>query len=263
MVNLPNPALHAFLAEIPPEKVFGQVLISPMSNGFELRHVQDRGVPGLRRMSVEELRALAQATASGAFRPLKSAPNLQRGWVVEASSAADLGRALDHLYPGALPDWFAARAEQPPVTHYREFTARQTGMYRITQMLSDAQAAEMIGTCCAARFCLKRRLWSVASLDPDVPQAKSDIPCLEPCAMLLEFARKAVRIEHSGAIPVQMTLEDLEMLRESLAWLLDHPPDNLREADFGAPLNARRLHLTLAKLDAMSPPAPPEKSGEK
>ncbi len=104
----------------------------------------------------------------------------------------ELEAALQHLYPGAITDWFAAQAQPAPVTHYREFTDRQTGMYRVTTMLSDEQAAVMARACCHRRFCLKRRLWTVGSLGPEASGEKSLIPCLEPCAILLEFARKAL-----------------------------------------------------------------------
>jgi hypothetical protein len=97
------------------------------------------------------------------------------------------------LYPGAVADWFATQAAQPPVTSYREFTSRQTGMYRITTHLDDAAVAAVIHACCHKDFCLKRRLWTVEGAAPDAADAKSLIPCLEPCAILLEAARKAAR----------------------------------------------------------------------
>jgi hypothetical protein len=68
-------------------------------------------------------------------------------------------------------------------------------MYRITTMLNDAQAAEVIRCACDARNCLKRRLWAVAGLERDGAALKSLIRCLEPCAVLMESAREAVRAE--------------------------------------------------------------------
>src|ERR1700728_4241998 len=77
-----NPALTAFLAALDAETVLGQVLIRRVAHGFELRHVADRvaGTEGIELLTVSGLRALAQFTSTGAFRPLKSAPNLRRGW---------------------------------------------------------------------------------------------------------------------------------------------------------------------------------------
>jgi hypothetical protein len=190
-----NPALSAFLAGFETESCFGQVWIRRMQRGFELRHVADResDPATLRLLAGNDIRPLAQFTARGAFRPLKSAPNLQRGWRATPRDEETLGAALNQLYPGAMADWFAAQAPLPPVTSYREFTGRQTGMYRITTRLDDAAAGAVIRACCHKDFCLKRRLWTVDGLPPDPPASKSALPCLEPCAILLEFARRTAR----------------------------------------------------------------------
>jgi hypothetical protein len=190
-----NPALSAFLAGLESESTFGQVWIRRIGRGFELRHVADRqrDPAALRLLGENDIRPLAQFTARGVFRPLKSAPTLQRGWRATPRDEEALGAALNQLYPGAVADWFAAQAPLPPLTSYREFTGRQTGMYRITTRLDDAAAAAVIRACCHKDFCLKRRLWTVDGLPPDPPAAKSVLPCLEPCAILLESARKTAR----------------------------------------------------------------------
>jgi hypothetical protein len=199
-----NPALTSFLASFETETVLAQVLIRRVGSGFDLRHVTDReaSAEAIDPVPLAGLRSLAQFTAKGEFRPLKAAPNLRRGWRVSVTDRASLELALNHLYPGAIADWFAARADSPPITSYRQFTAWQTGMYRITTFLTDAVAASVIRACCHSDCCLKRRLWSVDGLAPDAPEQKSIIPCLEPCAILLELARKTVRQEQKGQEPV-------------------------------------------------------------
>jgi hypothetical protein len=195
-----NPPLPAFVAGLETESVFGQVWIRRRERGFELRHVADResDPATLRLLGEDDIRPLAQFTARGAFRPLKSAPDLQRGWRATARDEESLGAALNQLYPGAVADWFAAQAPLPPVTSYREFTGRQTGMYRITTRLDDAAAGAVIQACCHVDLCLKRRLWTVDGLPPDPPAAKSALVCLEPCAILLESARKTARASHDA-----------------------------------------------------------------
>jgi hypothetical protein len=196
MAMVANPALKRFVAQMGDELVMAQVLIRRNGAGYELRQLADRGLApeSLRLVKAGDARALAQHTATGVFRPLKSAPTLQNGWRISASSDGELELALNQLYPGAIADWAAAQTVNPPVTNYREFTQRQSGMYRITTMLDDAQAAQVIRAGCDQQFCLKRRLWTVAGLEPEDMAAKSLIPCLEPCAVLMELARKAVRI---------------------------------------------------------------------
>lgn len=258
MAAVNHPALAAFCATLTDELLLAQVLVRRRNGGFELRHAGDQNAvaDSLRLVPLNELRALANHTAAGEFRPIKAAPNLRAGWLCRVSSDAELELALNQLYPGAIADWFAAQLAVPPVTHYREFTARQSGMYRITTMLTDPQAAQVIRACCDARFCLKRRLWTVDGLAPDAADAKSLIPCLEPCAVMLEFARKAVRIEQEEAKPT-LTLAPSEVasLLAALDTTLAHPPAGQREADLSAADNPRRLQLLREKLQGFAPVA--------
>ncbi|HKQ39789.1 MAG TPA: DR2241 family protein, partial [Verrucomicrobiae bacterium] len=228
-------------AQMGDEFIFGQVLIQRAGEGFRLRHVDDRERHDF--TTAKDLRQTAQFTQSGAFRPLKSAPNLSRGWRADLQNAEELGLALNVLYPGAVADWFAVRSGSARPTNYREFTARQTGMYRLTAMLSDALAAEATQACCDQKFCLKRRLWTVPALAIDDPKSKSAIPCLEPCAVMLEFARKVMRMEQET-----MDKSESETTVAALEHAINHPPADLREADFAHPLNPRRVELLLNRL---------------
>lgn len=263
MTAIPNPALRQFAAQLGETFVLAQVLVSRQGQGFELRQVADRSVEArqLRDLTPDALRNLAQFTAEGAFRPLKSAPNLASGWRTVAADIEELGAALERLYPGAIADWFAAGGPTPPVTHYREFTARQTGMYRVTTMLDDAQAARVAGACCDARFCLKRRLWIVPGLAPDGPDAKSLIPCLEPCAVLLEFARKAVRLEQEDKMHLELSAGEVATLHETARLALEAKPAG-READFSQPDNRRRVRLMLAKMESLLRAPPGAREGD-
>jgi hypothetical protein len=234
-----NPDVRAFLAAFDTEIVFGQVAVRRLERGFELRHESDRSAAPatLTTLNGTELRTWAQEAAGGAFRSLKSAPNLRAGWRAVAADGAALELLLHYLYPGAVADWFAGQAAHPPLTSYRQFTARQTGMYRITTMLDDAIAGAAIRACCHVDFCLKRRLWSVEGLEPDAAGCKSLIPCLEPCALLLEFARKVARLEQNAAPPSES------------------PAADAAESDFDAPNNPRRVRFGLEKQALAAKPA--------
>jgi hypothetical protein len=257
-----NPALKAFLAKIGSELTLAQVAIIGCGRTFDLRHVSDRGraARDLRELSLGDLRALAQFTASGEFRPLKSAPNLPSGWRFTARDEEELESALNRLYPGAIADWFAAQSPHPPVANYRDFTGRQTGMYRVTTMLGDARTRQVARACCHRSFCLKRRLWIVNGLTPETVEEKSLIPCLEPCAVLLEFARKAARIEQEAKMKLELSPGEAATLMAAVEIALRHPEDGLREADFNAPANPRRLQLLREKLAAL--PISPTVSAE-
>ena len=233
-----DPALKAFASEIKSELVFAQIRIRRSETGFELRHGEDRecAPKTLRLISEIEIRPWTQFTASGAFRPLKSAPNLQAGWRLMAGDETKLGFALNQFYPGAIADWFAAKLSGVAPTNYRHFTNRQTGMYRITAMLTDEQGAPMVRACCHKNFCLKQRLWTIGDLTPDLPEEKSLIPCLEPCAILLEFARKAMRLEQAEAAGENISTNES-----------GEPTPEIREADFENANNPRRIQLAIEK----------------
>jgi hypothetical protein len=245
---IPNPALDAFAAQIGAELVLAQVLVRRDTDTFPLQHVDDRDEEQLRDVLVAELRDIAQFTAAKQFRPLKSAPNLQRGWRFVARSVSELGFALDCLYPGAVADWFATQQPAPPVTHYREFTGRQTGMYRVTALLSDEQVAQVARAGCHRRFCLKQRIWTVEGLPAETISEKSLVPCLEPCAVLLEFARTVARIEQKEKEAIAMAPDEIETVRAALDHAAEIARRDSREADFSAAENPRRVQWMLEKL---------------
>lgn len=248
MAETINPALAAFLNSFTEEREWGQVIVRRSVSGFELRHVQDRarGAEELRVLSLPEVRGVSLVNARGQFRPLKAAPDLAAGWRVECKSPAELWRVLQELYPGSLADWHAEQSGSARPANYREFTGRQTGMYRITQLHSDEEAAQVIAACCDAAFCLKRRLWSVEGLPADAPTEKSAIPCLEPCAVLLELSRKAARINQEEKIAA-LSPSELASVTAALESALADPPAGSRLGDIASPLNPRRLKLLLTK----------------
>ena len=246
-----NPALAAFQEFISDQLAWGQVLITRHGSAFELRHWSDRSASAesLRLVQVPALRQLAAVNPAGEFRPLKSQPDLAAGWCAWCQDAGEVGRALNHLYPGSVADWFAVRtAPAPPVTHFRDYTRRQTGMYRITQMLTDLQASFVIRAGCHVRNCVKRRFWTVEGLEPDSAESKSLIPCLEPCAVLLEFSRKSMRVEQEQSVAVQLQPSEAETVLATLDGLMAGGRGLAPVGDFSSPLNPRRVQLVLEKV---------------
>jgi hypothetical protein len=192
--NIDNPWLEYFVRAPWEEVTIAQVLVKRTAGGFELRHIDDarKDVGELKAIRPADARKIANFNSGGEYRPLKSTADLPGGWMLCANSDDELGEALNYFYPNALADHHALNRKPPPITGYREFTARQTGMYRITAFLSDADLARVIENLCTTK-CLKQRLWTSGSIPTDPPEKKSAIPCLEPCAILLEAARKEVR----------------------------------------------------------------------
>lgn len=250
-----HPAIQAFISRIGEGLLFGQVWVQPQGRGYELRHRDDQNKDRgqLRSLSAVEARQLSQFTATGVFRPLKGSPDLPAGWRLDAANANELDFALGQFYPGSVADWFAAEHDPDAATHYRAYTGRQTGMYRITAMVTDDQARRIARSCCNVRFCLKRRLWTVPELPADSVAEKSCIPCLEPCPVLMEFARKAARIDQEEPNTPPLRPEEMITVKSLIEHQLTSSTSTARQADFSDPLNPRRLMLLLEKISQASP----------
>ena len=193
-------------------RALGELEFVGTSAGYCLYHSADRNSLSDTRkyQSVEDAREIAKYDAGGVYRPLKGAPNLPRGWVIELATIDDLKRALDYFYPGAVAAWVAYRAGQARPVYLRETLNRQTGMYRLTRKLTNEQARDVVTEACdSENRCLRTILWGIEEGErPDfLPPTKSDpkvdqtgqnrpaIPflCLEACNLLVAKARTAVK----------------------------------------------------------------------
>lgn len=174
---------------------FGQVVIRRVAEGFELRHMDDDARTDLaRHTSADAARHIANLDDAGNFRPLKTAPTLAHGWRMVVPDAASLRRALDYFYPAMLGCAESFSRGELPAVPLRDKLARQTGMYRVTQQITDEQARGMIDRFCAG--CLKQRLWEIAGPNPrHVSFAPGEMPllCHEACNLLVAEARKVVK----------------------------------------------------------------------
>jgi hypothetical protein len=256
MGKLINPALVRFLDAMGDGMVVAQVHLARQTpEGFVLRHVADaREETGeLKDVAVGALRELVQKNAEGGFRPLSASPDLPRGWRCTARSAEELEQALESVYPGFLADWHAVREGTAVPTDYYPFTQRQSGMYRLTAKATPEQAGAIVQACCAPRFCLKQRLWTVPDLAPDRQEDKSLIPCLEPCALLLEFARKRMRISQETTVTLTLAATEIRGLLAAVEAALHRPDPHLRVADFNAPANSRHLEWLRQRLFSALP----------
>ncbi len=250
-----NPALERLAGTIAHPRLsplrFGPVLLRSNGPGiFELLHVDDASTDSARLAPVE-VEALADLAANdrlGRFRPNKASPDLVSGWICRPRDAESLSEGLESLLPGGLSDWYASQATDLRVVPFREFADRQTGMFRKIASLSDPEACEVARACCDVRFCLRRRLWPVGEIGVDAAASKSDAPCLEPCALLLELARRAHRMSQEERSTLHLGETDLASIAVALDTAIAHPPSDLREGDLSNPAHPRRLLLLREKL---------------
>lgn len=236
-------------------RVFGQVLLNLVEPGlYSLRHAEDAGILDLKvHEDPREAREISKTTESGEYRPLKSSPNLRRGWELRISGAIDLAVAMNYLYPAGVVHWHLYREGRLEVTSFRENAARQSGIYKRIQRLSDEGVQNAASACCEDAVCLKKTLWDVEEGTPlQMDRGSGEIPCPEPCSVFVSFARRVRLFERENK-------RDLDAIglspseKEDLVALVDAASTGevrfAREAEFEKPLNERRMRyrkLTLA-----------------
>jgi hypothetical protein len=236
-------------------RVFGQVLIRPEKpEGYSLRHTDDAGATGLEfHEDPRVAREIAKLTEAGEYRPLKSSPNLRRGWELRVEDARGLATAMNYLYPAGVVHWHLHREGRLRLTSFRENAARQSGIYKRIQSLTDEGVQDAARACCEDAVCGKKTLWDVDDATPlDMDRGNGEIPCPEPCSVFVSFARRVRLFEREKKRDLdEIGLSPSE--REDLVALVEAASTGemrfAREAEFEKPLNERRMRyrkLTLA-----------------
>src|SRR5579864_588623 len=197
----------------------GQVRIRQTSDGqFALSHCEDELTTELRIFArPEDAIEIARYDDAGNYRPLKTAPNLRRGWRLNVTNMSGVRDAMDYFYPGRLAAFGAWKQNQLITTTLRETLNRQSGMYRVAAKISDEQIDDVVGSLCKSNGgCLRTILWKRDSngaapstkllaekYDPSFDQTGRDRPiipliCQEACGLLVNECRKAVKAESDG-----------------------------------------------------------------
>jgi sirohydrochlorin cobaltochelatase len=217
---VPNPIDTLLEPALTTPFFFGQILIQTTNGGFVLSHRDDEAVIQLKSVrSAEDAIEIAKYDDAGKYRPLKTAPNLRRGWRLELDTFEELRRALDYFYPGRLAVFAASKTGKLQTTSLRETLDRQSGMYRVAAKISDSQIDDLVADFCRSDGgCLRTILWkrdaggTVSStklpkqkFDPGCDQASrrprsattATVPllCQEACNLLVAECRKVVKGE--------------------------------------------------------------------
>jgi len=206
----------------------GQLEIVPSDGGFVLCHRDDVGRNDLTHYEIDDAFEIAKFDEAGNYRPLKTAPNLRRGWKIFARDLLQVEQVIDAIYPGRLAVLHAFKSGQLTTTPLRKTLNRQSGMYRIARKISEQEIDGLVGNFCRSdRGCLRTILWKrdasdeipssklpSEKFDPAVDQylspkrprptiaATESIPllCQEACNLLVAACRDAVKRE--GAAPL-------------------------------------------------------------
>lgn len=244
---------------------------------YRLRHAADAALPPVRLEQHADpftAREIAQVTDEGEHRPLKTAPNMRRGWSFEALDAAALWTALDYLYPACVAHWYAGRVGTLRVTHWRETAGRQSGIYSAVGLLAEPALRDTVRACCGDAVCLRSVAWGVDGADPAPPATDlesmlgaaspdpgdASVPCPEACSMFVSLARKVLTIERSprqelpglGAVGAL----EAEQIRAVVGAAAAGTLGEIREGEFDEPANPRRVRYLAARLARIAPALP-------
>ena len=178
---------------------FLQVHVLALGAGrYRLRHVEDAAAAADNlepHADPYDARTIAQTDAAGAHRPLKTAPDLRRGWSFESLDAVGLDTALGYLYPACVAHWHAAREGSLRATPWRETAERQSGIYASVALLPDDAVRAAVGACCADDLCLRRVAWPLHPGERGPRGGDGPVPCPEACSLFVSLARTALALE--------------------------------------------------------------------
>ncbi len=197
-----------------------------------------------------DARDLAKLDDEGRYRPLKTAPTLQRGWRYPDLDGEELVRAVDFVYPATVENWYREREGDLDVTHFREAAERQTGIYDIISELSGEQLEAATEACCVDSQCLKRRQWDEdEETELDTERGDGEFPCREPCSVFVAAARKFVTLEREEPrnYEFELTPTEKEQIEEIIDAVAEGRTDGIREADLNEGANRYRTRYLRAR----------------
>jgi sirohydrochlorin cobaltochelatase len=145
------------------------------------------------RADPDAVRDYVRFDDSGRYRPLSGARSLPRGWRVRCESERAAEAVVEVIYPLALhhrAEWERGELRVVPLN---EVLARQSGRYEVAGHLSAEGRVAATGAVCGE--CVRVPVWEGAE-----PSA-GEIPCPEPCSVLVSLCREAALWERDGAPP--------------------------------------------------------------
>lgn len=197
--------------DIPPE--LGEVTILREGKTTVLR---GPGTPrGLLPPDEDALRRHVRVDGNGRYRPLSGARTLPGGWQVETGAALPLERAIETVYPLALTHMRLHAEGGLRIVTLDEVLSRQTGRYEASANLPRERRALATRLLCGQ--CVRVPVWNGEAC------GATEIPCPEPCSVLVSLCREAALWEDEQPEPAHTD--------PAVAFAaFDEPGNELREA---------------------------------
>jgi len=177
------------------------------------------GVPGPKEevliSTPDEVLTHTRTDNLGRYRPLSGAKTLPTGWRARFGEDLPAERAIEQVYPLALTHQRQFASGTLRVVSLEDVLSRQSGRYEEVASLSANARNRVVETVCGE--CVRRPVWDGASCSRD------EIPCPEPCSVLVAFCREAAIWQAERPSPSPQDA--------AVAWAaFDIPGNELREA---------------------------------
>ena len=220
---------------------------------YEVRHADDSDADATTltpHTDPFDARDIGTLDANGRYRPLRTAPSLNSGWIFPDLTASEVYEAVEAFYPATVVNWDRERRGELDIDHWRDEQDRQSGIYNLITVLPDEAVDWAATACCDDSQCLKRREWQLSADEPlDADGGDGTFPCREPCSMVVAAGREWAKLERedSRTYEFELTPSEKEQLEAMIDAIADDAVDEIREADVSEGANRYRVRYLREK----------------
>jgi len=220
---------------------------------YEIRHADDSDADATTLTTHTDpfdARDIGTLDANGRYRPLRTAPSLDSGWIFPDLTATEVYEAVEAFYPATVVNWDRERRGELDIDHWRDEQDRQSGIYNLITVLPDEAVDWAAAACCDDSQCLKRREWQLSADEPlDADGGDGTFPCRAPCSMVVTAGREWAKLERedSRTYEFELTPSEKEQLEAVIDAIADDAVDEIREADVGEGANRYRVRYLREK----------------
>jgi hypothetical protein len=220
---------------------------------YEVRHVDDSDANTdtlTTHTDPFDARDIGTLDADGQYRPLRTAPSLNSGWLFPDLTADEVYEAVEAFYPATVVNWHREQRGELDIDHWRDEQDRQSGIYNLITVLPDEAVEWATAACCDDSQCLKRREWELSEDEPlDADGGDGVFPCREPCSMVVAAGREWAKLEREDTqtYEFELTPSEKEQLEEIVDAVADDTVDEIREADLDEGANRYRVRYLREK----------------
>ena len=220
---------------------------------YEVRHVDDSDAEATALTAHTdpfEAHDIGTLDAKGRYRPLRTAPSLDSGWIFDDLTANEVYEAVEAFYPATVVNWHREQRGELDIDHWRDEQDRQSGIYNLITVLPDEAVDWAAAACCDDSQCLKRREWQLSDEEPLTAEGGDGVfPCREPCSMVVAAGREWAKLERQDTrtYEFELTPSEKEQLEALIDTVADDEIDDIREADVDNGANRYRVRYLREK----------------